>query len=69
MSVKQIRLYMAKRKIHDILSHKEHNTHFPHPHSLFVNLPQTLTLIKPQHFNIKPHAHWRMWKEENVIFK
>jgi len=41
--VKKIRLYTGNRKIHDNLSHKEHSTHFPHPHSLFVNLPQILT--------------------------
>jgi hypothetical protein len=68
MSVKQIRLYIkAKRKTHDNHSHKEHSTHFPHSHTLFVNLPQMLTLTKLPHSNIEPHAHWRMWKEENVI--
>jgi len=57
MSLEQIRLYKAKSKIHDNLSQKEHNTHFPHPHTLYVNFPQTLTLTKPQQVNIKPHAH------------
>jgi len=49
MSVKQIRLYTGNRKIHDYHSHKEHSTHFPHPHSLFVNLPQTLTHPSSNH--------------------
>jgi len=50
MLVKQIGLYIkAKRKIHDNLSHKEHRTHFPHPHSLFVNLPQMLRPTTPHH--------------------
>ena len=48
MSVKQIRIYIkAKRKIHDNLSHKEHSIHFPHSHSLFVNLPQMLLHLPP----------------------
>jgi len=44
MSVKRIRLYIkVKRKIHDNVGHKEHNTLPLQPRSLFVNLPQILT--------------------------
>jgi hypothetical protein len=44
MSVKRIRLYIkVKRKIHDNVSHKEHNTLSLQPQCIFVNLPQILT--------------------------
>jgi len=48
----------AKRKIHNNLGHKEHSTHFPHPHNLFVNILQIFTPHpqKPQ-FYIEPHEH------------
>jgi hypothetical protein len=43
--VKQTPLHIkTKRKIPDNLGHKEHSTHSPHLHSLFVNLPQICTL-------------------------
>jgi hypothetical protein len=48
MSKKWIRLCIkAKRNIHDNLGHKEHSIHSPHPHILFVNLPQILTPPSP----------------------
>jgi hypothetical protein len=44
MSVKQIPLYIkTKCKFHDNLGHKEHSTHSPYPHVLFLNLSQILT--------------------------
>jgi hypothetical protein len=42
--VKVIPLHIKiKRRIHDNLGHKEHSTHSPHPHSVFLNLLQILT--------------------------
>ena len=50
MLVKQIPLNIkAKRRIHDNLGHKEHSTHSPHPHSLFLNLPQISTTPPTTH--------------------
>jgi len=63
--VKRIRLYKAKRKIRDNLSHKEHSTHFPHPHSLFVNLPQMLRQPPPPFTNKQPLTHEKR-KESNL---
>ena len=70
MSVKQIRIYIkAKRKIHDNLSHKEHSIHFPHSHSLFVNLPQMLRQppppTPPPFTNKQPLTHEKR-KESNL---
>jgi len=66
MSVKRIRVHMkAKRKIHDKLGHKEHSTHAPYPHSLFVTLPQMVTppLNQTPHLHIEPHTHTDIWNK------
>jgi len=57
MSVKPIRLYIkAKRKIRDNLAHQEQSTQSPHPHSLFVTLPQILTPLPPKKDTILHHV-------------
>ena len=65
MSYKQIRIYFTvKRKTHNNLGHKEHKTHSSQPHSLFVDLSQTLN-----HFPAsQKYAKWRMWKREYNLF-
>jgi hypothetical protein len=57
--VKRIRLYIkSKRKIHDNVGHKQHSTRSLQTHSLFLNLPQILTLPSPPTATL-PHRSTR----------
>jgi hypothetical protein len=76
ISVKRIRLYIkTKRKIHCNLGHKDHCTHSSHHHTLFVNLPHTLTHpttrtpLTTQHFYIEPHTLWPLFKRRKLYWK
>jgi hypothetical protein len=71
MSVEQIRLYTAKRKIHDSLSHNEHRTHLTHPKSLLVDLPQMLRQTPSQtptnsRISIKSHMRTEAWDKKRT---
>jgi len=59
MSVKQIGIHIkAKLKIHDNLDHKEHNTRFLHPRSLFkFSTSFNIPLSSKRHTSPSRHTH------------
>ena len=58
ISVKKIRLHIkTKSKFRDNLGHKEHNTHYLHSHSLFVNLPKILKPFPNHHLHTSTSSH------------